>query len=160
MQWLIYVDTELLHYYHSNLFSGAILWFYILTINLVEGGFVFQLGWFICKCWWNGGGGGEWRSRHFRSNWQFLFLAWYAAILSLSFLRYSSSFHPSFNLTVEYPNSHGYVQHLSSVVSWDHLDDVQVSWALMREPVYVLSSSSFFWTVFCKFDIKTLISRF
>ena len=64
-----------------------------------------------------GGGAGEWRSRHFRSNWQFLFLAWYAAILSLSFLRYSSSFHPSFNLTVEYPNSHGYVQHLSSVVS-------------------------------------------
>ena len=49
---------------------------------------------------------------------------------------------------------------LSSVVSWDHLDDVQIFWALMRQPEYVVSSSFFFFffSVFCKFEIKRLKS--
>ena len=46
----------------------------------------------------------------------------------------------------------------STLVSWDHLDGIQVSWALMRQPEYVVSSSSLYsvCSVFFKFEIKTI----
>ena len=64
-------------------------------------------------------------------------------------------------LTVGYLDSHWYVQPMSLMVSRDHLDGVQISWALVRQPEYVVSSSSLHsvCSVFCKFEIKTLISK-